>query len=1054
MRRRVFSNLSLRSQLIGMIVLVSSLTMAVAGAALFATEYVRSREALSDEMSALAQLIGDRSSAALAFLDVQTAEENLKALAGLEQVGSGCLFTDHGELLAYYSRSPAGADSCVAIVPLDQTYVHFAGGTVRVQTPVMKSGAAVGIIQLTSTTAPLVARLLAQSWSLALALGGALGLAVLLAVRLQKVISQPLAEVRKVATKIMESGDYTLRAPDLGEHELGQLASAFNSMLTTIERQNASLAESETYTRHLFNDSPIPQLVLDPRRQVYIDCNQAAVIAHGCSSVADVIGKSTIDFSASAQAGGRDTQEVIAEQTATVLESGSAAFEWRYQRPDGTIWDGMVYILKFSLHERELFHISVEDITQRKQAEAALQKLNLELEHRVQERTSALAAANLELIHARDVAEAATRSKSDFLANMSHEIRTPMNAIIGMTNLALQTLLTPKQQDYLGKISVSAKSLLSILNDILDFSKIEAGKLDMEMYEFTLDEMFEKVTTIVAIKANEKGLEFMLDIAPDVPLTLRGDPLRLAQVLINLCGNAVKFTEHGEIVVRVSVDAAVDDRITLRFKVRDTGIGLDSEEMGRIFQPFAQADTSTTRKYGGSGLGLTISRRLVTLMEGDMGVSSVVGRGSEFWFTAVLEHVKKPQQQPFELAQSLRHLSVLTVDSSAAAMEITGHLLETLRYRHACAATAAAALAELERAAQAGTPYDLAMINRKMPDKDGFTLAREIRSMPLLNARPPKLILVTAYGDEAVDTVSDDRFDAYLAKPVTLSTLFDCILSAYGQDAVNQVRKSASPPQAARASLRGRRVLLVEDTDLNQQVATEILTEVAGIDVDIASNGREAVQKLVNERREYDAVLMDIQMPEMDGYEATRRIRSAGITALPIIAMTAHAMDKDRAQCKAAGMNDFITKPFDPDQLFAVLARWVSNNAISKFSAAAETGAVAATLDATVGLKYCYGKAALYKHLLQTFVSTRAASADEIRAALDAGKRDEAARLAHSLKSVAGMLGATPLSITAQTLEKALDEGDEAQGAALLANFSEQLRQAIAAATGYLRQTD
>ncbi|MCC7483566.1 MAG: response regulator [Burkholderiales bacterium] len=633
-----------------------------------------------------------------------------------------------------------------------------------------------------------------------------------------------------------------------------------------------------------------------------------------------------------------------------------------------------------------------------------------------------------ELRAAHATAEEATRAKSMFLANMSHEIRTPMNAIIGLSHLALKTALDAKQRDYVQKIHGAGTALLGIINDILDFSKIEADKLTMERVPFDLQEVMAGVSTVIGQKVFDKGLELIFDVDPRIPPRLVGDPLRVNQILTNLVSNAVKFTEAGEVRVDVRVAERLGDTIKLQCSVRDTGIGMTPEQAARMFQPFTQADGSTTRKYGGTGLGLTICRKLVEMMGGTIRVESEAGAGSTFSFSAwfgIGEDAGTLRVVP----EALHGARVLVVDDNPAARRVLADMLAALPVAVDEVASGEEAVSAVSGAAR-GQPYRLVFMDWKMPGLSGIEAARAIRASHD-GAKPPAIIMVTAFGREDVREEAEAAgLDGFLVKPVSASTLFDAIVGVIAPRAGGH-EEAPAPDDGHR--LDGMRVLLAEDNEINQQIAIELLQS-AGVAVETAGNGREAVEKVKAGPR-WDAVLMDLQMPELDGLSATREIRAdARHAELPIIAMTAHAMVEERERCFQAGMNDHVTKPIEPAVLYRTLARWVRRAPAAvpaqprKDAQRAAPGAEAAPpaipgIDTAAGLHRVAGNVALYRNLLARFADGQAGTPDAVRDALAAGDGAGAERLAHTLKGVAGNIGAREVQEAAAQVERAVREG-------------------------------
>jgi len=628
----------------------------------------------------------------------------------------------------------------------------------------------------------------------------------------------------------------------------------------------------------------------------------------------------------------------------------------------------------------------------------------------------------------------AIRAKSDFLARMSHEIRTPMNAIIGLSHLTLRTALSARQEDYVGKILSSSQSLLGIINDILDFSKIEAGKLSLECLPFRLDEELDNVVNQVALRASEKNLEFLLSLAPGTPLVLMGDPLRLRQILLNLATNAIKFTQAGEVVIAVSAEdqvprSSVDGTFVLRFSVRDTGIGLNPGQRARLFQSFSQADGSTTRKYGGTGLGLVICQRLAQMMGGDIGVESEEGKGSTFWFTVRcgLPAVPATGLALEPLPQSLLGLRALVVDDNAAAREVLRQALGYFGWRADSVESGEEALRALEERPEV-PGYDLVLLDWMMPGLDGFATAEAIRARR--SASMPKLLLVRAFGhDERSRDGKVTCFDGYLAKPIGLMALLNAVREAFGLEIVRRASRDtlADMHPEGFETIRGARILLVEDNEINQQIALEILS-FEGFWVTVAGDGIEAVRTLAESPGSFDLVLMDLQMPRMDGFMATREIRRLGFT-LPIVAMTADAVSGVEAKCRKAGMDEFVTKPIDPRELFLALVHWIEPGKRTVYSEPQSAMDPEASLPELPGFELSSalarfgGRVDSYRKLLVRFSRFHVHDAVEIREALGRGDRVVALRMAHTLKGVSGNIGATELYGKSLELESAIKSG-------------------------------
>jgi two-component system, sensor histidine kinase and response regulator len=799
---------------------------------------------------------------------------------------------------------------------------------------------------------------------------------------------------------------------------------ALTEDITERRRAQDALQQSEKLFRSIFEDAPVGIALYNVPKSQYFT-NRALHEMFGCAHEdLDSVEKWN-------QIVHPDDRESGGKRYAELLEGRHDHDEWeqRFIRRDGrtVIADLSFSVIRDPAGNPQYLLNMTRDITDRKQAEA-------------------------DLITAKEQAMAATLAKSEFLANMSHEIRTPMNAILGMTHLALKTELTARQRDYLTKTKGAAQALLGIINDILDFSKIEAGKLEVEDTEFRLDKVLEDLSSVVGQKAHDKNLEFLIASPNNLPPSLIGDPLRLGQILINLVNNAIKFTERGEVVVSVTLEEVIAERVKVKVSVRDSGIGMTPQQAARLFQAFSQADSSTSRKYGGTGLGLSISKRLVEIMGGEIWVESTYGAGSTFFFTVWLGvGAAKPEEKRF--VPDLSGIRALVVDDNPFACEILTETLTSFALRVDSASSGEQAIRELS-AADPHDPYQVLLIDWQMPGMDGLEASRTIKHGDLLK-HIPKVVMVTGFGKEDIRTQAEAvGIDGFLLKPVSASLLYDVLIDLFGSKESKGDRARPTGDVAHSQAANGIRILLVEDNEVNQQVATELL-ESAGASVRIANHGGEAVSILTDgdELPPFDVVFMDLQMPEMDGFTATKLIRGQQrLKDLPIIAMTAHALVEDRQRCLDAGMNDHVTKPIDPDALLATLLRWAKPRQLPATGAEAIPAKRVVEMmlpqiegvDLEDGLKRVAGNRRLYRDLLLQFASKQADAPGQVSAAIQCGDGKLAERIAHTVKGVAGNLGLTQVATAAGKLEKALRHGDALEPA-LFEEFTEVLNHQVQA---------
>ncbi|MGA0611695.1 response regulator [Caldimonas sp. KR1-144] len=782
-----------------------------------------------------------------------------------------------------------------------------------------------------------------------------------------------------------------------------------SSLTAANEQLQSARLEAQARFEAVFEHAPNGYLLFDRRRGI-THCNSAAVKLFGADERSSLAGLVAwhLPLSPRVQPDGQASHERIDALMRRHIDSRERvqSVEWSFCRLDGTPFEALVHIIALDWKDEPEFCAVIEDVTARKQTEAAREQ-------------------------ARHAAEAASLTKSNFLANMSHELRTPMNAIIGMTHLALEDGLPPRQRDYVEKAHSAARNLLQILNDILDISKIEAGHLELERIDFELETVVSEMADVLGLKADEKGLELLFSAAPDLPARLIGDPVRLRQVLVNLGSNAIKFTDAGEVTVGMELASQDAHSVELHGWVRDTGVGMTADQLARAFQPFMQADTSTTRRFGGTGLGLSIASQLVEKMGGRLWAHSEPGRGSTFHFTARFGRSASRAAAPRGLqAAQLRGRRALLVDDNAAALEVLGRMLEGLGITVDRAASGAQALQRVDAAPQA---YSWIVLDWKMPGMDGVACARRI-----VERHPQSracILLVTAFSrDDALRAGAGLDLAGVLQKPVTPSSLCDCLMQAGTGTAAP---RPAAPPIATlggelRERLAGARILLVEDHPVNQQLALELLRR-AGMSVEVAGNGEEALQRLAEEAP-FDAVLMDCQMPVMDGYTATRKLReNPAWRDLPVIAMTASALASDRERALDSGMNAHIAKPLDVDAMLRTLAEWTGTRAAPprhgepvKPADIWSPKAVRVAIDTADGLARCIGNAELYHRILRGFRQTQADLEARLGGESVGASFDELLQRLHDLKGLAGNIGAKSLQAAAQALHAAMDSGDRA----------------------------
>ena len=924
-----FKNSSMQRKLTFVIVLTSLVGLSLACLSFDVYERTSYRGAMTDELSALAGTLGANTAASLTFNDRKSATDILQALRAERHIVASCLYDSNGKVFAEYRRD--GTLPGFAMPVRREDGARFGKDSLTLYRSVFLAGEKTGTIAIISDLGALKAKIRQYTGISVVVILFSVLATYLVSTRLLRLITEPILHLAQIAGRVTAKEDYGLRALPRGKDEVGALIGSFNQMLERIQERDAALkgakdelelrvqartrelqsevnervraeetlSEERKVLRALIDNVPDFMYVKDTESR-FLLANASLAQATGLKDPEEMLHKTDFDFYPKEVASGyyEDEQNVIRTKHG-LFNREEASFGARGSR----IW---LLTTKVPLHDKAGKVIGIagigRDITHLKKAQEEMQK-------------------------AREAAEAASRAKSEFLANMSHEIRTPLNGVMGMTELALETELTVEQREYLETVKMSGDSLLTVINDILDFSKIEAGKIDLEALDFNLRDSMETTLKTLALRADEKGLELLCEVAPEVPEVVRGDASRLRQIVVNLVGNAIKFTDTGEIAVKVQVDKKEGADFICHFTVADTGIGIPRDKLELIFKPFSQADTSTTRKYGGTGLGLTISTRLVEMMDGKIWVESEVGRGSQFHFTVRLgradaKEVKLGTVAPAEL---LRGVRVLVVDDNQTNCRILEGMLGRWQMKPTAVNGGKAAIEQLSAARGADEPYRLILTDMHMPEMDGFALVEEIRKRPELATATIMMLTSAGHRGDAA-RCHELGVAAYLLKPIRQSELREAVARVLGAR-----QEDGAIPLITRFSLQDARepdaylsVLLAEDNLVNQRLAVRLL-EKRGHRVVVAGTGLEALAAL--EKEKFDLVLMDVQMPEMDGLEATAAIREkekgTGMR-LAVVALTAHAMKGDREKCIAGGMDGYLTKPIRPQELDQLLEIYVA----------------------------------------------------------------------------------------------------------------------------------